>query len=179
MSVLGSKLIVIDAALTAAGIPHAFGGAIALAYCTRHPRATSDLDINVFLDTEQVDEILASMPRQISITSRNRTLLAENGQDRLWWGDTPVDVFLNTHSFHDDVSRRIRWEKFEGRQIPLLTCHDLAVFKAMFNRLKDWADLQEILGAGALDVEALRRTLVGLLGADDERLTRLDEIAVS
>ena len=179
MSVLGSKLIVIDAALTATGIPHAFGGAIALAYCTRHPRATSDLDINVFLDTEQVDEILASMPGQISITSRNRTILAENGQDRLWWGDTPVDVFLNTHNFHDDVSERIRWENFEGRQIPLLMCRDLAVFKAMFNRLKDWADLQEMFRAGALDAEALRRTIVDLLGADDERLTRLDEITVS
>ena len=176
MSVLGSKLIAIDTALNAAGIPHTFGGAIALAYCTRHPRATSDPAINIFLDVDHVDEVLTALPGQVNRTSRNRDHLTAEGQERLWWGDTPVDIFLNTHPLHDGASQRIRREDFEGCRIPLLSCRDLAVLWAMFNRLRDWADLQEMNRAGTLDVQALRRTLSDLLGTDDERLARLNEV---
>lgn len=45
---LDAKLLTAHNALAAAGIDHAFGGAIALAYCTGEPRATADLDINIF-----------------------------------------------------------------------------------------------------------------------------------
>lgn len=42
---LVAKVIEVDRSLRAAGIGHAFGGAIALAYCAQ-PRATKDIDIN-------------------------------------------------------------------------------------------------------------------------------------
>jgi hypothetical protein len=38
MSALAKRLIDIHDALTAADLPHAFGGAVALAYCTQEPR---------------------------------------------------------------------------------------------------------------------------------------------
>jgi hypothetical protein len=47
------------------------------------------------------------------------------------------------------------------------------VFKAFFNRTKDWADLEEMHEARTLDVDAVVGVLVRLLGTDDERVARL------
>jgi len=49
----------------------------------------------------------------------------------------------------------------------------LAVFKAFFNRTRDWADLEAMRDAGTLDVVAVAGVLVSYLGADDERIARL------
>ena len=57
--------------------------------------------------------------------------------------------------------------------MPFLSCGDLAVFKAFFNRTKDWADLEEMAAAGTLDLDRVLGVLVRYLGADDERVDRL------
>lgn len=49
----------------------------------------------------------------------------------------------------------------------------LAVFKAFFNRTRDWADLEAMRDAGTLDVPAVVGVLATFLGADDDRITRL------
>jgi len=72
MSILAQQLLTIHAALMAAGIPHAFGGAIALAYCTGEPRATIDLDINVFVPHIAPDGAIAALPDQVTFTATNR-----------------------------------------------------------------------------------------------------------
>jgi hypothetical protein len=82
-------------------------------------------------------------------------------------------VFLDTTPFHAAVGDRIRWEPFAGSDVPFLACRDLAVFKAFFDRTKDWADLEEMHAAGTLDVEAVAGVLAHYLGADDHRLARL------
>jgi len=53
------RIIVPHEALKAAGVPHAFGGALALAWCTGRPRATIDIDINIFVGLHDADEALA------------------------------------------------------------------------------------------------------------------------
>ena len=53
--------------------------------------------------------------------------------------------------------------------MPVPVVPDLAVFKAFFNRTKDWADLEEMAAAGTLDVDAVVGVLVRYLGADDQR----------
>ena len=47
----------------------------------------------------------------------------------------------------------------------------------MFDRTRDWADVEAMLAAGTLDVEAVRAELATLLDVDDERFARLDEAA--
>jgi len=42
-----NRLLRLDDALAATGVPYAYGGAIALDYYTE-PRATSDFDVNLF-----------------------------------------------------------------------------------------------------------------------------------
>ena len=176
MSILAERLLAIHEALGTAGIPHAFGGAIALAYCTGEPRATIDLDINVFLDHDRAEEALTALPGAVKVTAANRRELAATGQTRAWWENTPVDLFFDTHPFHAIAASRVREVPFAGRTIPVLDCTALAVFKAMFNRTKDWADLEAMAEADQLDVVAVGAFLEDLLG-DDPRLARLAELA--
>jgi hypothetical protein len=168
-----SKMLAIHRALDEAGIAHAFGGALALAWCTQRARGTIDIDLNVFAGTERVGDVLAALPRGISWDDDDVAHLERDGQQRLWWDATPVDLFLNTTDFHDQVATRARWEDFDGVVMPFLSCSDLAVFKAFFSRTKDWADLEEMQAAGTLDVDRVVGTLVRYLGADDDRIARL------
>jgi hypothetical protein len=169
---LPDKILAIDAALVHAGIPHAFGGALALAWCTQRARGTVDIDLNVFAPVEAVVATLDAMPREVMATAANRAALARDGQVRLWWDETPVDLFMNTTEFHEEVAARARRESFAGRNLPFLSCTDLAVFKAFFNRTRDWADLEEMADAGTLDVDRVVGILVRYLGAPDERIER-------
>jgi hypothetical protein len=170
---LPGKMLSIHEHLRRGGIAHAFGGALALAWCTLQARGTIDLDINVFAGPDRTDETLAALPSDIVATADDRALLRTDGQARLWWDTTPVDLFLNTTEYHEGISTRVRWEPFAGVELPFLACEDLAVFKAFFNRTKDWADLEAMRDAGSLDVAAVAGVLATFLGGDDERIARL------
>ena len=177
MSALVDKIIAIHRALDDAHIRHAFGGALALAWCTQRARGTIDIDVNVFVDRSRTPELLAALPDGVQWSSDDRDLIERDGQVRLWWGETPIDVFVNTTEFHEQVAERCRYEPFGGTEVPFLGCTDLAVFKAFFDRTKDWADLEEMAGAGSLDVDRAIGVLVRYLGADDHRVARLAALA--
>ena len=160
----------------AAHVPHAFGGALALGWCTRQARGTSDIDLNVFVQPASVRLVLDALPPEVIKTSRELAQLERDGQARLHWEETPVDLFLNTSEFHEGVTSRASLEPFLGRMIPFLACSDLAVFKAFFDRRRDWADIEEMLVAGTVDVEAVVIALAEHLGPDDHRISTLREI---
>ena len=177
MTTLPEKLLAISASLSEADIPHAFGGAIALAYCTEEPRATQDLDINIFAEHDHSAVALASLPREVVLTAKNHQELRDIGQTRGWWDHTPIDLFLKTHPFHTIASHRVRLVPFADRTIPVLDGTTLAVFKVISNRTKDWADLEAMAEAGQLDAPAVSAIVTELLGNDDGRLARLSAIA--
>lgn len=172
-SVLVERIVALHRALESAGIPHAFGGALALAWCTQRARATIDIDINLFVDVAQADGVFDALPPGVEVTDDDRARIAADGQTRLWWEKTPVDVFFDTTDFHVATHGRVRTEPFGGAEVPFLACRDLAVFKAFFDRTKDWADLEEMAAAGTLDVEAVAGVLAHYLGANDPRISRL------
>lgn len=66
---------------------------------------------------------------------------------------------------------------FEGRLIKVLSAEDLAVFKALFDRTKDWADIEAMVESNAIDVGIAADRLAGLIG-DDPRVARLKSLAV-
>jgi hypothetical protein len=177
VTTLPKTIVRLHPALDAAEIPHAFGGALALAWCTQRARGTIDIDLNVFVDTTRASEVLDAFPNGVVWTEADRAVIERDGQTRLWWDTTPVDLFVNTTEFHTQIARRSRVEQFEGEEIPFLSCSDLAVFKAFFNRTKDWADLEEMATAGTLDVDRVVGVLTRYLGAGDERITRLQTLA--
>lgn len=164
------------ASLDARRLPHAFGGAIALAYCTLEPRGTRDLDVNVFVDASRAAEVLAALPSGVAYTESDVAATQVDGQVRVWWDDTPVDVFLDVHTFHQEAAAGIRVVPFAGTEIPVLGCTALAVFKVVFNRTKDWADIEEMVGAGSLDGAATLGWVARLFGTADPRTRRLAKV---
>lgn len=176
MSTIGDRIVALHAALDDARLPHAFGGALALAWCTADPRGTSDIDLNVFVPPDKARAVVAALPAGVAHAAEDIRSLRRDGQVRLWWDDVPVDVFLNTTPFHEKVADRARVEPFLGVAVPFLACDDLAVFKAFFNRTRDWADLEEMATAGTIERHALRSVIASLLGSDDARLGRVDSL---
>lgn len=173
---LPDKIVALHRSLEAAKVGHAFGGALALAWCTRRPRGTSDIDINIFAPPAQTRRVLRALPSEVQWIDDDRERLSRDGQVRLWWDTTPVDLFLSTTSFHRRASRRVRREPFRDETLPFLACDDLAVFKVFFDRSRDWADLEEMITARSFDVGAVRATIAELLGPDDTRLARLADL---
>jgi hypothetical protein len=173
VSALVDKILAIHAALDDADIPHAFGGALALAWCTQRARGTIDIDVNVFVDRSRTAELLDALPEGVRWSADDQARIERDGQARLWWSETPVDVFVNTTEFHEQVADRCRREPFAGEELPFLGCTDLAVFKAFFDRTKDWADLEEMQAAGTLDIDRVAGILTHYLGPTDERIERL------
>lgn len=167
---LAEKIVALHRTLCDADLAHAFGGALALAYCTRDPRATRDIDVNVFISPSQVDALEAGLPAGVVVSDKNQRELARDGQSRLWWDDTPVDVFLSNHSFHDQAEQNRRFVPFaEIDDLPVLACSDLAVFKAFFGRPKDAIDVAAMIGANTVDLRQLRVDVAVLLGDDEQR----------
>lgn len=176
MATLSQQILSLHHALTEAHLSHAFGGALALAWCTERARGTIDIDINIFVGVGEMHTVIDALPSGIAVPKRAIAELKKEGQVRFWWEKTPVDVFLNTTDFHSDIEKRVRWERFAGEPIPFLSCFDLAVFKAFFSRTKDWADLEEMVAAGTLDVPRVMATLSRYLDADDPRFVHLAEL---
>jgi hypothetical protein len=176
MSVLAERLLAIHDALDRAHLPHAFGGAIALAYCTQEPRGTRDIDVNIFVPAETSGEALGAMPRAVAVSRADRDAARRDGQVRLFWDDTPVDLFFDTHEFHREIAGLVAEVPFERRTIPVLGCEALVVFKAMFNRTRDWADIEAVLEAGAVDGRRALDRLRALVGAADPAVVRLSAL---
>jgi hypothetical protein len=176
VSELTDKIVALHEALVAADLPHAFGGALALAWCTRRARGTIDIDVNIFVGTDDRGRVFDALPDGVKVTAKDRTLLKRDGQVRVWWDATPLDLFLNTTDYHVAVAGRIRPETFAGTRIPFLSCLDVAVFKAFFNRTKDWADLEEMQAAGTLDAGQVAGIIAHYLGEDDERVGKLAQL---
>lgn len=162
--------------LDGAGIRHAFGGAIALVWCTGEPRTTVDIDLNVFAPPGEADRVLDALPVEITADDPDVARLRTFGQCRLMFDGIPVDIFLDTTQFHEDLQLRTAEHELAGRRLPFLGCNDLAVFKAFFNRRRDWADIEEMLRAGRLDVPYVSEILSEYLGPGDERLRQLHAI---
>lgn len=172
---LASRLLELHRELTRHEIPHAFGGAIALAYWTLDPRGTSDLDVNVFAPHGEASRALAALPDGVAQPPETAATIARDGQVRLWWERTPIDLFFNTVPVHEQAAAHARTVDFAGHAIPVLGPIELVVFKAMFDRTKDWADIEAVVAAGTVDLDAVRATLAGMLASDDVRFARLDE----
>jgi hypothetical protein len=170
---LSDKIVALHYALARTDVPHAFGGALALAWCTERARGTIDIDLNIFVDHTQARVVRDALPPEVACRDEDQVLLERDGQIRLWWGTTPVDIFLNTTAFHLRAAARVRWEDFGGTQLPFLDCSDLAVFKAFFNRTKDWADLEDMAAAGTLDLDQTLGVLLHHLDTQDPRIERL------
>ncbi len=170
---LAQRILAIDGALAA--IPHAFGGALALAYYAE-PRATIDIDVNVFVPATRFADVAAPL---IALgAGADDPVVAEHvrrdGQARVMWETTPIDLFFAYDAFHDVAGAARRNVPFANATIPILGPEHLVVCKAVFNRAKDWVDIDAMLDDGtALDPAEVLRWVGRIAGDDDPRYTRI------
>jgi hypothetical protein len=169
---LPDKVLALDRALEAK--PHAFGGALALAYYAE-PRSTVDIDVNVFVPSaESAAAITALAPLGIDADQRSLDDARRLGQVRLRWNDTPVDLFFSYDPFHDAAARAVRRVPFADATIPILSAEHLTVCKVVFDRPKDWVDIAAMREAGThLDAVEILRWVQHSVGTDDDRYVRL------
>lgn len=175
---LPEKVVALDERLAQAAIPHAFGGALALAYYAE-PRATDDVDVNVFTPPEEQANVLAALsPLGVDARDADASATERDGQCRWWWGRTPVDIFFAYDALHDEMRSATRSVPFGEERIPILAPEHLVICKALFDRPKDWLDIEQVLVASdRLDPDAIRGWLRRAVGDDDHRSERFDELA--
>jgi hypothetical protein len=171
---LPEKVVAIHRRLTQAKVAHAFGGALALAYYAE-PRATIDIDINLFVSPSSYPDIERELAEIGVGDSADPAVVERDGQCRLRWADTPVDLFFAYDDLHEEMRRAIRREPFGETTIPVLSPEHLMACKAIFNRPKDWLDIEQMLVCVEdLDREEVRAWLARILGADDPRSERFE-----
>lgn len=162
---LGPKIISLHELIDSAGIPHQFGGAIALAWY-RNPRATTDIDINLTVPPAAAAPVLGLLAHLgVTVTEHDRETIDRDGQARLNWAGSYLDAFFATMDFHLEMAEHARLVRFGPVDIPILAPEDLVVCKAIFGRPKDWLDIQEMLRWGTeVDAERVLHWVGEILG---------------
>lgn len=169
---LALRIVELDRALVS--IPHAFGGALSLAYYAE-PRATIDIDLNVFVTVDRFADVAGPLVGLgASIDDAIAELVRRDGQARVMWDSTPIDLFFAYDAFHDTASRARRSVPFADGTIPILAPEHLMVCKAVFDRPKDWVDIDAMLATElALDAAEVLRWVGRIAGDTDPRFERI------
>jgi hypothetical protein len=168
---LPEKIVAIDHALHAT--PHAFGGALALAYHAE-PRATIDIDVNVFVPTARAAEVLTPLHGLgVDATGADEAIVRD-GQVRVLWDDTPIDLFFSYDRFHDAAARAAIDVPFADVRIRVLSPEHLTVCKAVFDRPKDWVDIETMITMGThIEAAEVLRWVGRIAGDEDPRYDRI------
>ncbi len=170
---LVERIVCLDDSL--AEHPHAFGGALALAYYAE-PRATVDFDVNIFVPSDQFAHVagrLSSIGLDVGDAETVR-IVSRDGQVRLFWDETPNDLFLSYDAFHDAAAAGRRRVPFADRTMEVLSAEHLIVRKVICNRSKDWVDVEAVLdGDAAIDAAEMIRWVGRIAGDEDARYVRI------
>lgn len=159
---------------------YAIGGALALAYSSQ-PRATLDIDVTLFIsqdEMQQAVEILEACPCDFH-TSDLLQGFTEHGFAQVQYQGIRVDVFLPLNDFYTAAEERRLRVNMAGREVYVWDAATLCVFKLMFFRLKDLADIEAILQEQGkqLDRQWIGGQVEKLFGKRDPRTTRWQELS--
>jgi len=167
------------AALDARQQEYALGGAIALGYWAT-PRGTVDVDLTVFLPANRPSEcvrLLHEIGCELK-TQQALDSLREHGFCRVEYSAVRIDVFLPTLTFYAAARDRRRRVNLGNQPILVWDAESLVVFKLMFFRRKDIADVEQVLRTqrDTLDCQWIEEQIVALFGRHDPRLTQWLEL---
>jgi hypothetical protein len=170
---LPERIVALEHAL--ARIAHAFGGALALAYYAE-PRATIDIDLNVFVPADRYAEVAAPLlALGVAADAPEAKAAAErDGQTRVMWDEVPIDLFFAYDAFHDAAATASRTVPFADTTISILGPEHLVVCKVVFDRPRDWVDVDAVVEADvSLDVAEILRWVGRIAGDTDPRYERI------
>jgi hypothetical protein len=175
---LPEKVVAIHERLGDARIAHAFGGALALAYYAE-PRATVDVDVNVFVAPSEHPAVARALA-SLGVAADAGLTAERDGQCRWSWGRTPIDLFFAYDELHEAMRAAARTVPFGATTITVLAPEHLVVCKALFDRPKDWLDIEQVLVcADELDIAEIDGLLARIAGQDDERRRRFADLAAT
>jgi hypothetical protein len=162
------------------GQQYALGGAIALGFWGA-PRGTLDVDITLFLPPDKPSQcvwLLQDLGCEVAVGDAIESL-REHGFCRVRHSGLDVDVFLPTIPFYDAGRARRKSVQLGDQAVLVWDAETLAVFKMMFFRRKDLADVEQIMRAQGpqFDRAWTRARLEEIYGPRDPRLAQWDEIA--
>jgi hypothetical protein len=174
---LAAKIVAVHEMLDSLQVTHQFGGAIALAWY-RNPRATVDIDLNVTLPPEDAAPVLGALAHLgVAISDSDRAAIEHDGQARLDWEGSYLDLFFATLDLHRAMAERSRQVQFGPVRIPILSPEHLIVCKAVFDRPKDWVDIEEMVAwETEVDRDEILRLIEEILRRDSEQYVRLDAL---
>jgi hypothetical protein len=167
------------AALDAAFVPYAIGGAIAFGVWG-DPRGTHDVDLNLFVvgaELERALDVLAAAGLEIDRAEALRA--AQNGAVLIGRCEgLRVDLFTPSIPFAWEALRTRRNVTGPSGPAWYLSAEAIALFKLLFFRPKDVVDVEKLVVVQGPDLDRayVRRWLVEMMGEDDERVTTLDGI---
>ena len=171
---LAGRIVAVHELLDSMHVTHQFGGAVALAWY-RNPRATTDIDLNVTVSPEDADPVLGALTHLgVTVSPSDRAAIKRDGQARLDWDGSYLDLFFATLDLHQEMAERARQVSFGPVQIPILSPEHLIVCKVVFDRPKDWLDIEEMIAWGtAIDEAEVLGWLQEILGGASEPYARL------
>jgi hypothetical protein len=168
---LPDKVVAIDVAL--ADAPHAFGGAIALAYWAE-PRATIDIDVNVFVPPDGYASVLDPLVALGADTTGAADAIGREGQARIMWDGTPIDLFFAYDAFHRAADVEAVEVPFADHTIRVLSPEHLTICKVVFDRPKDWIDIDAMIMNGTpIRAAEVLRWVGRIAGDNDPRYQRI------
>ena len=179
-SLVLDRAIEVQRRLLAAGIDSALGGALALAYHVDDPRGTQEIDVNVAFPAARAVEALRVLPADVPWDDDTIARIERDGQVRIMWpvpGEMPMplDLFFAVDEFHEVARGRAIEVPMRDATVRVLSATDLTVFKALFDRSKDWPDIEAMLAAhdSTVDLDDAIRWVGSIVGAQDPRVARL------
>jgi len=172
--------LAVSRALENAGVDYAIGGALAYGIYAV-PRATADVDLNVFVRNADLERVVAAVVAEGGSLALDEARAAADADGLIvvFIHSIRVDLFVPSIPFSWEAHRTRLGFDFDGRVVYFLSPAALAVFKMLFFRPKDLVDLERLLalqGADSLDRGYVRGQIVEMLGDDDERVSRWDDL---
>lgn len=162
-----------------AAVPYAIGGALALGVAG-FPRATNDVDIDLFVEVDQLRPVLDLFRRAgWTVDVDDALARAKTRGDFAFTADgMRVDAFIPSIPLYAAARQRIRRAPLEGRPAWFLAPEDLVLFKMLFFRTKDLLDVERLVAFLGTDFDRayVRRWLIDLVGDDDDRVARWDRL---
>ena len=135
------------------------------------------IDVNIFIPAERAARRLERFRARLTFDEDAISQILRDGQTRVWWDDTPVDLFLNNLPIHDEVAEEVRWVPLRRIDIPVLSCESLVRFQGLFQPHKGLGGHRGVAEIEPAIIAAAAARARELVGPDEEITARLRALA--
>ena len=143
---LAGRVLAIEDALVE--VPHAFGGALGARVLRR--AAGNHRHRSQRLRARRALQRCCRTAGRLGAAAEDpavEAIVRRDGQVRVLWDRTPIDLFFSYDAFHAAAAAARQAVPFGDGIIPILAADHLVVCKVIYNRPRDWVDIDAVLEA--------------------------------